>query len=152
MVDLLTHWPPPIQRVLCSVPNGSQPGRGPECVDDGARPPGGDQVENEAGQWFGQHDGGGAQLERDLACAGVDVADGEEADGCEVLGVEEEQQSDDPVGGFQRAVLQEPACVVPAFLAVVRAPRASHRTVPKVRRLACRQATAQRMKWPVSSR
>ena len=54
----------------------------------------------------------------------ADVAGGELGDAGDALGVEEQEQASDPVGGRQRVVVQEPPGVVPAFLAVVRAARA----------------------------
>src|SRR5260370_21480905 len=72
----------------------------------------------------GRTTGGGAQHDLDPVAVVVNVAGGELDDAGDALGVEEQEQSGDSVGGRQRAVVQEPPGVVPAFLAVVRAARA----------------------------
>src|SRR5258708_37957254 len=72
----------------------------------------------------GRTTGGGAQHNLDPVAVVVNVAGGELDDAGDALGVEEQEQSGDSVGGRQRAVVQEPPGVVPAFLAVVRAARA----------------------------
>src|SRR5260221_11405675 len=71
----------------------------------------------------GRTTGGGAQHDLDPVAVVVNVAGGELDDAGDALGVEEQEQSGDSVGGRQRAVVQEPPGVVPAFLAVVRAAR-----------------------------
>src|SRR5258708_36945614 len=76
------------------------------------------------GSGSGRTTGGGAQHDLDPVAVVVNVAGGELDDAGDALGVEEQEQSGDSVGGRQRAVVQEPPGVVPAFLAVVRAARA----------------------------
>jgi hypothetical protein len=103
--------------------SGEQPGRGGGLVEDGVASAVLNELQDEVGEGFGEDDGRAAELECDVVSGVVDVVGGEAADGPEVLGIEQEQEADDPVGGLQGVVLQEAGCVVPAFLAVVRSGR-----------------------------
>jgi len=75
---------------------------------------GGDQVKDEAGERLGEYDGFPAEPQRYLAAAGLDVTEGEAADGGGLLGVEEDEQSRDPVLGPEGAVVQQPPGLFPA--------------------------------------
>ena len=72
---------------------GEQPGRGALVTEDGVPVPGRHQAGCEAGQRFGQRDGGLPEPEPDLAAVGVDVGDGQAADRRRPLGVEQQQQA-----------------------------------------------------------
>lgn len=109
---------------LAGASAGKQPRCGAGTSDGGVTLAGGDEFPDQACQRFGENDRGGAQYDLDPVAVVVNVAGGELDDAGDALGVEEQEQSGDSVGGRQRAVVQEPPGVVPAFLAVVRAARA----------------------------
>src|ERR1022692_1418409 len=50
----------------------------------------------------------------------ADVPGGEACDAGQALGVEQDEQAGDPVMQAEAAVVQEPSCVIPAPLGVVR--------------------------------
>jgi hypothetical protein len=76
---------------------------------------------DQAVQGFGENDRGRAQHDLHPVAVVVDVVAGEFDDVGDALGVEQQEQPGDPVAGRQGVVVQEPACVGPAFLPVVRA-------------------------------
>ena len=106
---------------LSGAAAGEQPRRGAGAADGGVAAAGGDQLAEEAGQGLGEDDGGGAEHDPHLVAVVADVAGGEPGDAVDALRVEQQEQSGDPVGGRERVVVKEPAGIVPAFLAVVRA-------------------------------
>ncbi len=106
---------------LAGTSAGKQPRCGVGTSYGGVTLAGGDDFPDEARQRLGENDRGGAQHDLDPVAVVVDVAGGEPGDAGDALCVEEQEQASDPVGGRQRAVVQEPPGVVPAFLAVVRA-------------------------------
>ncbi len=62
------------------LPAGEQPWGGSLVADGGVAAAGGDEVKDEAGQRFGEHDGFTAQPQPYLVVAGLNVVDGEAAD------------------------------------------------------------------------
>ena len=82
------------------LPAGEQPGRGSLVADGGVAAAGGDELPDQAGEGLGKHDGLAAEAQPHLAVAGVDVAEGEAADGRGPLGVEQDEQPGDAVLGL----------------------------------------------------
>jgi hypothetical protein len=78
------------------------------------------EPEGEGGQGLGQRDRHGPEEEPDGPIAGVDAVEGEPADGRGPLGVEQDQQPGDPVGGRDGVVVQEAAGLLPALVLVQR--------------------------------
>jgi hypothetical protein len=70
--------------------------------DGGVASASGDQVQDEGGEWFGEHDGFTAESQVYLVAAGVDMIEGEPADCGGLLGVEQDEQAGDPVVGSKR--------------------------------------------------
>ena len=93
-------------------------------ADDSVTAPGGGDLEDEAGEWFGEHDGLAPRRRAHVIAAGLDVAEGEAADRRGLLGVEQDEQPGDAVVGFERVIVQQPACLFPAGLGVDGAGRA----------------------------
>jgi hypothetical protein len=129
-----------------------QPGSRVRGADRGLAPPRGDQLKDEAGYRLGEHDRGRAQQELDTVAVGVDVVGGELADGGDALGVEDQQEPGDPVGGLQAGVVQEPARVGPALLGVQRAAGALPAVGAEGQPAGMAVGDGQRTKWLVSSR
>jgi hypothetical protein len=65
------------------------------------------RVEDETGERFGEYDGFPAEPEGYVATAGLDVTKGKAADGGGLLGVEQDEQSGDPVLGLDGVVVQQ---------------------------------------------
>ena len=84
---------------------GEQPRHVVRGADPGLAAAGRDEVADQAGQWLGEDDRRAAEPDRDCVVAEVDVVDGELADGGDALGVEDQQQPSDPVGGRERVVV-----------------------------------------------
>ena len=72
--------------------SGKQPWRGSRVAEGGVAPSGCDEDEDETGERFGQRDGLAAQADAYLLLAGLDVVEGEAAEGGGTLGVEEDQK------------------------------------------------------------
>jgi hypothetical protein len=64
-----------------------------------------EEVEDEAGEWFGQCDGVGAEAEAHCVFGGLHMFEGEAADGGGGLCVEEHEQPGDPVDGVDSVVV-----------------------------------------------
>src|SRR5207245_1171309 len=77
-----------------------------------------DEYEDESGKRLGQQDGLAAQADAYLLLAGLDVLEGEAAEGGGALGVEEDQEPGDAVFGFEGVVVEEPARLLPSGLGV----------------------------------
>lgn len=92
--------------------------------DGGVASAGGDQLLDEGGEWFGEHDGFAAESQVYLVAAGVDVIEGESADCGGLLGVEQDKQASDSIVGFEGVVVQQPAGVLPSGFSVEGAGRA----------------------------
>ena len=105
---------------VAGASTGEQPGLRVGSGDDVAALAGGDQLADQGGQRLGEGDRDAAEGDGDGVAVVVDVVGGELGDGGDALGVEQEQQPGDPVGGLEGVVVQESSGVVPAFLGVVR--------------------------------
>ena len=95
---------------------GEQPTGGSLVAEAGVAVAGSDEFADERGEGFGQHDGFAAESEHHPVFVGVDVVEGEPADRGGPLGVEQDEQSGDPVVGFRcrvRAAAGGPAPSVP---------------------------------------
>ena len=67
---------------------------------------GGDEVENETGEWLGEHHGRSTEAQAYVIGAGVDVSEGEAADGGGGLRVEQHEQAGNAVFGADGLVAQ----------------------------------------------
>ena len=133
------------------LPAGEQPGRGAIVADGGVAAAGGEKLPDEAGEGLGQDDGLAAEAQPYLPVIGVDVAQGEAADGRRPLGVEENEEPRDAVFGIEAGVVEQPSCLVPAGLGVDDPDGPPQRVAGKSR-LVSFCFVAQRMKCPVSRR
>ena len=97
---------------------GEQPGRGALVADSGVASPGSDELQDQGVERCGEHDGLVAEPDAHLPAAGLDMAEGELADRGWPLGVEQDEQPGDAVFGFERVIVQQPACLFPAGLGV----------------------------------
>ena len=94
---------------------------------------GGGELEDECGEWLGQHDGLVAEPEPDVLAVFADVVDGEAADRGGSLGVEEKEQAGGPVLGLDGVVVEQAAGVaLPASVSMMPVGR-SHRVAAKSR-------------------
>jgi hypothetical protein len=75
------------------------------------------QFADQAVEGLGQGDRGGSEGDGDRGAVVADVVGRQLGDRGDVLGVEQEQEAGDPVLDRERVVVEEPACVVPAFFA-----------------------------------
>ena len=64
--------------------------------------------------WFGEYDGFPAQPQVYFAAAELDVTEGKAADDGGLLGVEQHEQSSDPVLGLESVVVQQTSGLCPA--------------------------------------
>ena len=78
-----------------------------------------EEVEDEAGEWFGQRDGVGAEPQAHCVFGGSHMLEGEAADRGGGLCVEEHEQPGDPVDGVDSVVVEQPPGLGPAGLGVV---------------------------------
>ena len=113
---------------------------------------GGDELQDQGGEGFGEEDRLAAEPEPYLVAAGLDVAEGEPADRGRPLGVEQDEQPGDAVFGFEGAVVQQPAGLFPAGLGVDHAGRAAPSDGGEVQAGQLRACVAQRTKCPASAR
>jgi hypothetical protein len=73
---------------------------------------------DEVGEWFGEDDGFAAQMDPYSEFIGVDVVEGEAADGGRPLGVEETEQPGDAVFGFECVVVEQLAGLFPSSFGI----------------------------------
>jgi hypothetical protein len=99
---------------LAGLAAGEQPGRGALVADGRVSAAGGGKLQDQRAERFGEHDGLAPEPEAYLAVTGIEMAKGELADRGWPLGVEQDKQASDAVLGFERAVVQQPACLVPS--------------------------------------
>src|SRR6266704_3869154 len=99
---------------LAGASAGQQPWGGALVSGGGVALAGGGQVKDETGERVGEDDGFPAEPQRYFAAAGLDVTEGEAADGGGLLGVEKDEQSRDPVPGLEGAVVQQLPGLCPA--------------------------------------
>ena len=131
--------------------SGEQPGRWLPGSDGRLALAVGQHGAGDRGGRLGQVDRNAAEAETDAVVAGLDLAGGHLADRGHALGVEKDEQAGEAVLGPDGAVMQEPACGVPAVLVIGQlggpVPWAAVRW-PAVSLL----ARAQRISRPASSR
>jgi hypothetical protein len=108
----------------------------------------GDQVPCQVVDRLGEQDGLLAEVQEYPVIVGVDVVEGQAADGCRVLGVEQDEEAGEPVFGLEGLVVQEAPGLVPAGFGVEGAGGAVPAGGGKSRRV-CLRLRAQRTKCPV---
>src|SRR6266702_3802997 len=99
---------------LAGASAGQQPWGGALVSGSGVALAGGGQVKDETGERFGEYDGFPAEPQVYFTAAGLDVTEGKAADGGGLLGVEQDEQSGDPVLGLEGAVVQQLPGLCPA--------------------------------------
>ena len=99
-------------------PAGEQPARGSLVAEGGLAPAMSDEMEDEGVEWIGQNDGLAAEAKPYLLLVGLDMVEGEAADGGDPLGIEQNEQPGDAVLGFDGVVVEQPAGLLPSGLGV----------------------------------
>src|ERR1017187_1357097 len=103
---------------LARASAGQQPRGGALVSGGGVALAGRGQAQHEAGERFGEHDGFPAEPRVHFVVAGLDVAEGEAADGGGLLSVEQEEQPGDPVPGLESVVMQQVPGLRPASFGI----------------------------------
>jgi hypothetical protein len=103
---------------LARASAGQQPWGGALVSGGGVALAGGNQVKYETGERFGEYDRFPAEPEGYFVTAGLDVTEGQAADGGGLLGVEQDEQSGDPVLGLDGVVVQQLPGLCPASFGV----------------------------------
>ena len=83
-----------------------QPLRGSRVAEGGVPPSGRDELADEGGEGVGQHNGFASEPECEVLLGGVNVVQGEAADRCGPLGVEQDEKPGDAVFGFDALFVQ----------------------------------------------
>jgi hypothetical protein len=100
--------------------SGEEPGRRDAKQAAAAWPAAGREPGGEVVQRGGQDDRAAAEAEEDAAVLVLDVPGGQDGDDAELLGVEQDEEAGDPVGGRAGAVVEEPPGVCPPAVLVER--------------------------------
>jgi hypothetical protein len=98
--------------------SGEQPAGGAWGADSGVGAAGAGEGLDELGERFGDVQVVGSESEKDLRALSFDLVVGDRHDPGQVLAVEQQQCSGDPVGEFDGVVVQEPGDLGPPFVVV----------------------------------